>query len=154
MAVFRKLDFTNFFFKTLYLTSTWSIHALQHWTNLPIIDPEGIFQIDSFWGKNSFLKKTLSWVDFKEGIELEPLNLVRWLDIFVAPDYWRKIYGLVIFVKIMAVFRKLDFTIFYYNSLSDIHMINSCTTVLDQFTDYWPRRNFSDWVIFGWKTAF
>ena len=27
-------------------------------------------------------------------------------------------------------------------------MINSCTTALDQFTDYWPWRNFSDWVIF------
>ena len=49
MAVFRKLDFT-IFFKTLYLTSTWSIHALQYWTNLPIIDPEGIFQIGSFFG--------------------------------------------------------------------------------------------------------
>ena len=33
-------------------------------------------------------------------------------------------------------------------------MINLCTTALDRFTDYWPWRNFSDWVIFGGKNSF
>ena len=65
------------------------------------------FGLDHFGGKIAFLKKTLSWVDFKEGIELKPSNLEGWSDIFEAPDYWRKIHGLVILVKIMAVFQKI-----------------------------------------------
>ena len=50
--------------------------------------------------------------DFEEGIELEPWNLVGWSHILGASDYWKKIHGWVIFAKILAVFRKLDFTIF------------------------------------------
>ena len=66
------------------------------------------FRLDHFWLKKiAFLKKTLSWVDFKEGIELEPSNLEGWSDIFGAPDYWRKIHGSMIFEKIMAVFQKI-----------------------------------------------
>ena len=34
------------------------------------------FRLDHFGGKISFFEKNLSWVDFEEGIELEPSNLV------------------------------------------------------------------------------
>ena len=46
------------------------------------------FRLDHFWGKNDFFeKKTLSWMDFEEGIELEPSNLEGWSHIFGATDY-------------------------------------------------------------------
>ena len=62
-----------------------------------------------FGEKISFLKKNFVVGDFEEGIGLEPSNLEGWSHIFGAPDYQKKIHGSVIFVKIMVIFRKLNY---------------------------------------------
>ena len=65
-------------------------HILKGWTYRGIIDPEGIFQIGSFWGKKSFFEKKFVVGDFVEGIGLEPWNLVGWSHILGALDYWKE----------------------------------------------------------------
>ena len=57
-------------------------HILKGWIFRGIIDPEGIFQIGSFLGKNSFVVG-----DFEEGIGLEPSNFVGSSHIFRATEY-------------------------------------------------------------------
>ena len=105
---------TPYIFKVKHPTST--IHTPMHCSWLWALGPCQIFDHHLlFLKKNAFFtlkKKTLAWTDFEEGIELEPWNLVGWSHILGAPDYWKKIHGWVIFAKILAVFRKLDFTIF------------------------------------------
>ena len=98
---------------TFQTSISWRMLAIREWLIYQnsghiggLLTMKEFFRLDHFWGKIAFLKKKLSWVDLKEGIELEPWNLVGWSDILGAPDYWRKIHGSMIFVKIMAVFQK------------------------------------------------
>ena len=95
----------------------WTAHIPKQRIYRWAIDHEGIFQIGSFLGKNNFFEKNFVMGEFRRRGWARAFKLGGMIKYIWGYGLLKKIHGPVIFVKIMAIFRKLDFTIFFKHSI-------------------------------------